>query len=53
MFGVTEEELGDILRPEKYVGRAPEQTQEFVDEFVLPKLSEIEVSESDASEISI
>lgn len=52
-FGVTEAELSDILRPEKYVGRAPEQTQEFVDEFVLPKLSEIEVTADDAAEITI
>ena len=52
-FGVTEAELRDVLRPERYVGRAPEQTQEFIDEVVLPKLSEIEVSAEDTVEITI
>ena len=30
MFGVTLEELHDIVKPEKYVGRAPAQTTEFL-----------------------
>ncbi len=30
LFGVTLEELKEIVSPEKYVGRAPEQTEEFI-----------------------
>ena len=30
IFGVTLKELNDILSPEKYVGRAPQQTAEFL-----------------------
>ena len=38
MFGVTLEELHDIVKPEKYVGRAPAQTTEFLTEAVQPVL---------------
>jgi adenylosuccinate lyase len=37
-FGVTREELEEDLRPELYVGRAPEQVDEFLDEWVAPVL---------------
>jgi adenylosuccinate lyase len=37
-FGVTREELEDDLRPELYVGRAPEQVDEFLAEWVDPVL---------------
>ena len=29
IFGVTMEELEEIMLPEKYVGRAPQQTEDF------------------------
>lgn len=35
-FGVTLDELKDIMKPELYVGRAPQQTEEFVEEFIRP-----------------
>ena len=35
-FGVTLDELKAIMRPELYVGRAPQQTEEFVEEFIRP-----------------
>ncbi len=38
-FGVTEAELQGLIRPEKYVGRAPEQTEEFLTETVAPVLA--------------
>ena len=38
IFGVTLEELHDIVKPEKYVGRAPVQTEEFLTETVAPVL---------------
>ncbi|MBW3628817.1 MAG: adenylosuccinate lyase [Gemmatimonadetes bacterium] len=37
-FGVTRPELEDELRPELYVGRAPEQVDEFLAEWVAPVL---------------
>lgn len=37
-FGVTAEELAGILEPSRYVGRAPEQTAEFLAEEVQPVL---------------
>ena len=37
-FGVTAEELAGILEPARYVGRAPEQTAEFLAEEVQPVL---------------
>ena len=35
-FGVTREELEGIMKPENFVGRAPQQTQEFVDNEIQP-----------------
>jgi adenylosuccinate lyase len=38
-FGVTREELEEDLRPELYVGRAPQQVDEFLEEWVEPVLA--------------
>ena len=38
MFNVTREEIEEFLVPELYVGRAPEQTEEFLKEFIDPIL---------------
>ncbi len=35
-FGMTIEELNAVMQPANFVGRAPQQTQEFVDEQVKP-----------------
>jgi adenylosuccinate lyase len=37
-FGVSREELDEDLRPERYIGRAPEQVDEFLAEWVEPVL---------------
>ena len=37
-FGVTRAELEDDLRPELYIGRAPEQVDAFLAEWVEPAL---------------
>lgn len=37
-FGVTREELDEELRPERYIGRAPEQVDHFLSEWVDPVL---------------
>ncbi len=52
-FGVTLEQLQEILRPESYVGRAPEQTVEFINEYVKPVLETYRFDEIHHSEISL
>jgi adenylosuccinate lyase len=37
-FGMSKEEIVAILEPKNFVGRAPEQTKEFLDEVVQPVL---------------
>ena len=39
-FGMTLEELQAIMKPERYVGRAPQQTEEFITEVINPLLEE-------------
>jgi adenylosuccinate lyase len=39
-FGMTMEQLQAIMKPENFVGRAPEQTVEFITEYVQPVLDE-------------
>ena len=41
-FGVTLEELEAILQPSKYVGRAPQQTTDFLNEVVYPAIAPYE-----------
>lgn len=38
-FPMGEEELKDTLHPSKYIGRAASQTEEYVNEFVMPVLN--------------
>ena len=37
-FGMTKEEIVSIIEPKNFVGRAPEQTEEFLTEVVNPIL---------------
>ena len=37
-FGMTKEMIEDILEPKNFVGRAPQQTEEFITEVVKPVL---------------
>ena len=39
-FGMTKEQLDAIMEPKNFVGRAPEQTDEFIKEVVNPILEE-------------
>ncbi|MDO4553788.1 MAG: adenylosuccinate lyase [Lachnospiraceae bacterium] len=39
-FGMTKEQIMAIMEPKNFVGRAPEQTQEFLDEVVAPILEQ-------------
>ncbi len=52
-FGVTLEELEAILLPEKYVGRAPRQTEDFLNETVAAALKPYENVESETAEINV
>ena len=37
-FGMTKEEIEELLEPKNFVGRAPQQTEEFITEIVQPVL---------------
>ncbi|MCH5298187.1 MAG: adenylosuccinate lyase [Ruminococcus sp.] len=52
-FGVTLEELENILQPEKYTGRAPEQTADFLEEEVKPVLEKYSDIEDEKPEINV
>lgn len=52
-FGVTLEELENILRPEKYTGRAKEQTEDYLKDYVAPVLEKYSDIESDKPEINV
>lgn len=52
-FGVTLEELETILQPEKYTGRAKEQTEDFLNEYVQPILDKYRDIETDKPEINV
>ena len=52
-FGVTLEELENILQPEKYTGRAKEQTEDFLKDYVAPALEKYQDIASDKPEINV
>ncbi len=52
-FGVTLEQLHSIISPEKYVGRAPEQTEDFINNEVKNALKPYENMENYKAEINV
>lgn len=52
-FGVSLEELQTILLPEKYVGRAPQQTEQFIREMVEPVCQKYNLSDLQKEEIRL
>ncbi len=52
-FGVTLEDLEKILQPEKYTGRAKEQTEDFLNEEVKPVLEKYSDLEDEKPEINV
>lgn len=52
-FGVTLEQLESILQPEKYTGRAKEQTEEFLRDVVAPALAKYSDIELEKAEINV
>ena len=45
-FGMTEEEIEELLQPERYIGRCPEQVERFLEE-IAPVLSGTEEADTD------
>ncbi len=52
-FGVTLEELEALLDPSKYVGRAPQQTTDFLNEVVSPAIAPYENLQDEKAEITV
>jgi len=52
-FKITKEEIEGLLIPENYVGRAPEQTEEFLAEFVVPLLEKNKELLGEKAELSV
>ena len=52
-FGVTLDELKSLLRPENYVGRAPQQTEDFLNETVAQALAPYAEMKTEKAEINI
>ena len=52
-FKITEEEIKALLIPENYVGRAPEQTEEFLAEFIKPLLERNKELLGEKAELSV
>ena len=40
LMGEINQKIDEIMKPEKYVGRAPEQVEEFLDGYIRPLLEE-------------
>ena len=53
IFMTSMEELEQLLSPEKYVGRAPEQTAEFLSDYVKPILDKYSDIDNNADEINV
>ncbi len=53
LFGVTLPELQALVKPERYVGRAPRQTEEFLTEVVKPTLAKYDFIAEEKPEISV
>ncbi|MGN1051626.1 MAG: adenylosuccinate lyase, partial [Acutalibacteraceae bacterium] len=52
-FGVTLDELKQILKPEKYTGRAKEQTEDFIREVVEPAIKKYSDLDNEKAEITV
>ena len=52
-FGVSAEELKEIVKPEKYVGAAPQQTEEFINNTVKPVLDKYGNVSDEKDEINV
>ncbi|NJD01327.1 MAG: adenylosuccinate lyase [Ruminiclostridium sp.] len=48
LFGMSFDEIMSVMEPGNYIGRAPQQVEEFINEHVLPALSSIQTIEINA-----
>ena len=54
VFGLTEEEILEKLRPEAYIGRAPQQVTDFLEGYVQPVLEKYrELIQAEAAELKV
>ena len=53
MFGMSLEDLQKVLDPKKYVGRAPQQTEEYINEVVKPVIEANKDGLIDNAELSV
>jgi len=53
MFMITEEEIMSVLKPAHYTGRAPEQVEEFLKEYVWPVLEQNKALLGEHVELSV
>ncbi len=53
MFGLTLEELQKVLDPAKYVGRAPQQVEEYINDIVKPVLDKNKADLIDNAQLSV
>ncbi|MGN1030147.1 MAG: adenylosuccinate lyase, partial [Butyricicoccaceae bacterium] len=53
MFGLTKEEIMAELDPSKYIGRAPEQVDDFIADAVMPRISKYDNEEDMKVEINL
>ncbi|HEX2986442.1 MAG TPA: adenylosuccinate lyase [Caproiciproducens sp.] len=53
IFGVSLDELNAIVSPEKYVGRAPRQTEEYISEVVNPVIESYDFIPEEKAEINL
>ena len=52
MFMITKEEMDAIMKPENFIGRCPQQVEEFIENCVKPVVEANGVSD-DTAEISV
>ncbi|MEG0295975.1 MAG: adenylosuccinate lyase [Clostridium sp.] len=52
-FGLTKQEVLDIIDPNKFVGRAPSQVVEFIDEYITPIIEANKEAKEVTSEINV
>jgi len=52
-FGITKEEIFELLKPEKFVGRSCEQTEEFLENCIKPVLEKYRDEIGEAVEITV
>lgn len=53
MFGLTKEEIMAELDPSKYIGRAPQQVEDFIADAVMPRISKYSEEEDMKVEINL